>query len=56
MRFELRGKVLVLTLATACAAVILASLILNTLLARGFSGYLRTAEEDRANKIGRAHV
>ena len=49
MRFELRGKVLVLTLATACAAVILASLILNTLLARGFSGYLRTAEEDRAN-------
>ncbi|MGE5599507.1 MAG: sensor histidine kinase [Bacteroidota bacterium] len=48
MRLELRGKVLILALATAFAAVILASLILNSLLARGFAGYLRTAEEDRA--------
>ncbi|MGE5551726.1 MAG: sensor histidine kinase [Bacteroidota bacterium] len=48
MRLELRGKVLILTLVTAFAAVALASLVLNNLIARGFTGYLRTAEEDTA--------
>ena len=47
MHLKLRGRVLLLTLAVAFAAVTLASLVLNTLLARGFSRYLHAGERSR---------
>lgn len=47
MRLKLRGRVLLLTLAVAFAAVALAGLILNRLLERGFANYLRRAHRER---------